>query len=634
MAHNLGAWLIRLGADQAATELNIYPPWKYLLVVLAVAFGALYTLPNLYPPDFAVQIKLDAASNDLPEEALQRSRGALENAGIPYKDAELQGRQVLLRLATNEQQLLAQEVLKRAHAEAGESHVVALNLAPTTPAWLAAIGGRPMKYGLDLSGGVHFLLEVDVDLAIRERLEQAVGEAKALLRNAGIRYRTLALAGDRIVAGFASDEDRARAQDVLVAQLQDYEFFERSVDAVPTLAISLQTQAIANIATYAISQNLQSLRNRVNELGVSEPLVQRLGNKRIILDLPGIQDSAEAKRIIGKVANLEFRMAASPNTSTSDTEEHIYEGRTVTLEKNIIVTGDRVSNAQTGLDPETNLPQVNITLDGQGGNDMADATRGNVGRQMAIIFKETKTRTSYEEVDGELVEQRTPYETKRLISVATVQAVLGNRFRITGLSRTEASDLALLLRAGALAAPMYIVEERTVGASLGEENIRKGALSLLAGLVAVMLFMLGWYRLFGLTANLALLTNLLLIIAIMSLLGATLTLPGMAGIVLTVGMAVDANVLIFSRIREELRNRPPQAAIQAGFERAFVTIVDANLTTLLVAVILYAIGTGSVKGFAVTLSIGILTSMFTAIVGTRSLVNLIYGGRNLKRLAI
>lgn len=618
--------------------MNTYPLWKYLLILLAFLLCLVYSIANIYPPDYAIQIKADAAGT-LIENTRGQAIKVLETAGIAYKSSEFVDQDLLIRLTSNADQLKAQALLKRHFITAGNDHIVALNLAPTTPSWLANIGGKPMKYGLDLSGGIHFLLEVDMDKAVINRLTQAQDEIRSLLRQDRIRYKTIVLNNEEILAKFRSIEARDKAVTLLKPALPEYQLKESdvSVDAVktePSIRITMTTTAKRALQTYAISQNLQSLRNRVNELGVSEPLVQRLGTNRIILDLPGIQDSAEAKRIIGKVANLEFRFAAKADASSLNTISFPYEGGSVLLEKSLITSGDRVANAQTGLDPDTNLPQVNITMDGQGGDMMAAATRNNVGRKMAIIFKETKTRIRYEKVNGEQIEHRSTYEENRIISLATVQAILASRFRITGLSQYEASDLALLLRAGALAAPMYIVEERTVGASLGEENIKNGTLSAVVGLFLVATFMLIYYRLFGLIANIALLANMVMLIAIMSLLGATLTLPGIVGIVLTIGMAVDANVLIFSRIKEELQKHPPQAAINSGFDRAFVTIVDANLTTLLVAIILYAVGTGPIKGFAITLSIGIMTSLFTSLLGTRAMVNLMFGNRNLKSLPI
>jgi preprotein translocase subunit SecD len=519
----------------------------------------------------------------------------------------------------------------------GDNFIVALNLASTTPAWLEDLGAQRMNFGLDLSGGVHFLLEVDMERAVADRLRAFEDEVRTLFRTERLRYLRpvqTEQSARRMTIRFRDEADRDEARRLLADRVLEFTVTAELIDDAPALQLTLRPEVVKDIEDYAIDQNLVSLRNRVNELGVSEPLVQRLGRNRIVLDLPGIQDSTRAKDIIGKVANLEFRLVAEPDAPRSEVETYDYEFRAIDLERALIVSGDRVSNAQAGFDPETSMPQVNITLDGRGGQRMNEATRGNIGRSMAILFKETRTRTRYVEIDGETVARQIPYETQRLISVATIQAALGNRFRITGISQREASDLALLLRAGALAAPMYIVEERTVGASLGEDNIRAGMLSVAVGFALVLLFMLVYYRLFGLAANVALAVNLVLLTAVMSLLGATLTLPGIAGIVLTVGMAVDANVLIFSRIREELASRSPQQAIHAGFDRAFITIFDANLTTFLVAIVLYAIGSGPVKGFAVTLAIGIVTSMFTAIVLTRALINALYGGRRVARLAI
>ncbi len=612
--------------------LNRYAWWQYAAILFLIATGALYALPNLYPPNHAIQIGVEDPVD--AEAVAELARDSLEEAGIAHTDIALEGNNLVVEFASNVIQLEAQKALRTSFLLAGKQVTTALNLAPSTPDWLAALGGSPMKYGLDLSGGVHFLLEVDVDKMLAERLEQGSVEAKNELRSKRLRYRLVKTFPDRIEATFDTADLTDQALDLLAGEMTDYDV--RKPPGQTKLVLRFRPSALSELEDYAISQNLQSLRNRVNELGVSEPLVQRLGRNRIVLDLPGVQDSAEAKKIIGKVANLEFHMEARPSESAANTIGYSYEGFRVRLERRNIVTGDRVTNAQSGFDPETSLPQVNITLDGLGGEWMYRATRHNVGRRMGVVFKETKTRTELiEDENGQLVERVTPYETKRLINLATVQAPLGNRFRITGLSQGEARDLALLLRAGALAAPMYIVEERTVGASLGQENIDSGVRAILLGLSLVLVFMVVYFRVFGLIANVALIINVILLSALMSILGATLTLPGIAGIVLTVGMAVDANVLIFYRIREELnRGRTPQMAIHMGYERALVTIVDANLTTFIVAIVLYAIGTGPVKGFAVTLSIGIITSVFTAVMVSRALVNLIYGRRDLKRLAI
>ena len=622
--------------------LNRYPLWKNLLVLVVVALGVTYALPNFYLPDYAVQIKNERGEQEVSPRELNVALAALEQSGIAVKASQIDEGAALIRLTNADDQLKAQPLIQRALHDLQAEFVVALNSAPTTPDWLQSIGAEPMKYGLDLRGGVHFLMEVDTNSAVVDRLEATEQDIKRALRSGSDRIR---YAGAEIVENgkvlqfrFKDSELRGKARSLVE---NNYPQFIVSVselsDPKNAYALNLQMSdaAIREIEDFAVQQNLQTIRNRVNELGVSEPLVQRLGRQRIVVDLPGVQDTAEAKKILGKVATLEFRMEAQPNASRSSVLPYQYEGRDVRLERDLILRGERVFDAQVGFDPDSGLPQVNITLDSEGGELMHRATRNDIGRRMAVVFIETKTRDRYEMRGGEEVKISEPYVEERVISLATVQAALGVQFRITGLAAGEARDLALLLRAGALAADMFIAEERTVGASLGAENIELGATSVAIGLSLVVLFMLVFYRWFGLAANLALVANLLLLVAVMSSLSATLTLPGIAGIVLTVGMAVDANVLIFSRIKEELtKGVSPQLAINGGFDRAFVTILDANITTLLVAVILYSIGTGPVKGFAITLSIGILTSMFTAIMGTRSLINLAVGGRNLKGLSI
>lgn len=634
--------LVTLGGARpraGAGNLNSFSVWRYLVVLTVVILGCLYAAPNLFPPDYAVQISGRGDDPAVSEDVLEQAQQAAESAGIEPARAAIEEGQAVLRFSDNESQIRALETIREnfIRAGVGDDYIYALNLASTTPAWLESLGARRMNYGLDLSGGVHFLLEVDMETAVRDRLSGFEEEVRTAFRNERLRYLRpidTSLDPPEIRIRFRDETDRDAGRAALADRVREFDLASENIDGDPGLIMRLRADVVDEIEDYAISQNLISLRNRVNELGVSEPLVQRLGRDRIVIDLPGIQDSSRAKDIIGRVANLEFRLVASADHPRSEVETFPYEGRQVDLQRSVIATGDRVGNATASMDPETSMPQVNITLDGVGGENMHEATRHNIGRQMAILFRETLTRSTYEEVDGEQVLRQIPYEEQRLISVATIQAALGNRFRITGLAQNEARDLSLLLRAGALAAPMYIVEERTVGASLGEENIRAGFTSVALGFALVMAFMMAYYKLFGLAANIALAVNLILLIAVMSLLGATLTLPGIAGIVLTVGMAVDANVLIFSRIREELQYRSPQAAISAGFDRAFVAILDANITTLIVAVILYAIGSGPVRGFAVTLSIGICTSLFAALMVTRALVNLIYGGRNLRRLAI
>ena len=614
---------------------NTSSPGRYLFVLAVVLLGALYAAPNLFQPDPALQIKPEDPDRPLPATLLDTTRNALEEAGIPVASAETAEGSAFLRLSREEDQLRGRELVMQALSRFEDHYIVALTRLPTTPLWLQEMGATPMSLGLDLSGGVHLLLQVDMDKFIGDRMRAMQETARDALVGARIRYVGRDwVDGTRLLIPFRDAAGRDQAAELLATQFQGFELTNIDGGERPALRFNMVDEHLRQMEDAAISQNLQSLRNRVNELGVSEPLVQRLGRERIVLDLPGIQDSAEAKRIINKFANLEFRLVAMPGDRSSLTEVYDYEGSSVTLLRKNIVTGDQVTSANQDYDPETSQPQVSIGLDSDGGRRMNEATRDNVGRSMAIIFIEQKPRARTVVVDGEEVVERYSEEERRLISVATIQSALGYNFRITGLELGEARDLALLLRAGALAAPMYIVEERTVGASLGEDNIERGRLSVIVGFILVMLFMLFHYRGFGLVANVSLTANLMLLMAVMSVLGATLTLPGIAGIVLTVGMAVDANVLIFSRIREELKDKPPQQAIQAGFDRALLTILDANITTFFVAIILFSIGSGPVKGFAVTLAVGIATSMFTAVMCTRSLINLMYGGRKLEAIRI
>lgn len=626
--------------------LNRYPLWKYLLLIFVTAVGFIYSIPNIYVPDPAVQVSGDSSAKVLDESTLAKIEGSLKAAGINYFGAEVNPKTAMVRLATRDQQMLARTAIQRS---LGDGYVVALNNASTTPAWLQSLGAAPMKLGLDLAGGVHFLMEVDTASAVSKRQEINSDEMKTKLREAKVRYSSLETNKDnQIVARFRSADLRDAALSELRSDYPQLLFTATDVAEAATGATftaSFSEAAVREIEDYAVGQNLITLRNRVNELGVSEPMVQRQGRSRIIVQLAGIQDPAEAKRVIGKTANLEFRLGATPDTLVSNKEEFPYKDElqqmqrgNAVLERSIIATGDRVSNATSSFDPETNQPQVNITLDSLGGTQMHRITRDNVGRGMGILFIEYKTRTTVtKNAAGEEVETMTQYVERKVISLATIQSALGVQFRITGLDNpAEASELALLLRAGALAAPMHFVEERTIGPSLGAENIERGLKSALWGFAIVVLFMFLFYGMFGVIANIALAMNVLLLLTALSMFGATLTLPGIAGIVLTIGMAVDANVLIFSRIREELKaGASPQQAIYAGYERAFVTILDSNLTTLIVAVILFAIGTGPVKGFAITLTLGILTSLFTSIVASRGLANLIYGGRkNLQSIAI
>ena len=619
--------------------LNRYPLWKYLLIVAVLALGLIYAMPNLYPDDPAIQISGASSTLEIQQSDLDRIEQALVAANLPTKGTELgaNGRSGLVRLVNRADQLKAQDVVRDA---LGRDYVVAQNLAPTTPEWLSNIGAGPMTLGLDLSGGVHFLLQVDMDKAIESRVNVYQSEIRGLMRTEGLRYRSLPTQGNTLQFGFADEEQRSEARRLITRQYNQFalETAERQEQYV--LQLTLTEAEIASIRDYAVTQNLTTVRNRVNELGVAEPLVQRQGADRIVVELPGVQDTAEAKRVLGKTANLEFRLAAEPDAPRATTESFPFrssEGRVADVERSIIITGDQVTDAQANYD-ENGRPQVNINLDSHGGELMNRATRSNIGRGMAVLFIEQRqiSRTVTEEVDGVMQEVEVPafVEEKSIISLATIQSALGNQFRITGLdSPAESSELALLLRAGGLAAPMHFVEERTIGPSLGAENIAKGVTATQVGFIAVLVFMVIIYRAFGVFAGIALSFNLVLLIALMSMLGATLTLPGIAGIVLTLGMAVDANVLIFSRIKEEIFNgMSPQRAVHEGFDKAFSAIIDGNLTTLLVGVILFAMGSGPIKGFAVTLSLGIITSMFSAIMVTRAMVNLAVGGRDVKKL--
>ncbi|HEN8714127.1 TPA: protein translocase subunit SecD [Pseudomonas putida] len=617
--------------------LNKYPLWKYALIVLVLAIGFIYSAPNLYPDDPAVQISGASSALQVNQSDLDRVSKALTEAGITVKGASLGEKgSALVRLTNQEDQLPAKDVVRKA---LGDDYVVALNLAQTTPQWLRNLGASPMKLGLDLSGGVHFLLEVDMDKAMSARMKVYEGEVKTLLRKERVRYRSLPQQDGGIMLGFADDATREQARALIRKNFSDFDLTTSERNETAVLRLALTQAKVAEIREYSIKQNLTTVRNRVNELGVAEPLVQRQGANRIVVELPGVQDTAEAKRILGKTANLEFRFGAEPGASRATTEVFEFRegGRSAQVERGLIITGDQVTDAQASFD-EHGRPQVNIRLDGHGGELMSRATRSNVGRSMAVIFIEQKPVTRYVKQTVNGVEKDVPVqsflEEKKIISLATIQSPLGSQFRITGLDgQGESSELALLLRAGGLAAPMYFAEERTIGPSLGADNITKGIDASLWGMLFVSLFIIAIYRAFGVLATIALAGNMVLLLALMSLLGATLTLPGIAGIVLTMGMAVDANVLIFSRIREEIAaGMSVQRAIHEGFNRAYSAIVDANLTTLLVGGILFAMGTGPVKGFAVTMSLGIFTSMFTAVMVTRALVNLTCGGRDIKKL--
>lgn len=621
--------------------LNKYPLWKYILILAVLVIGMVYSIPNLYPPDPAIQISGSSSTLTIQQSDIDKVVKDLEQAGLVVKAGSVneQGTSGLIRLTKLSDQLPAKDVARRT---LGDNYVVALNLAQNTPQWLRNLGAAPMKLGLDLSGGVHFLLEVDMDKALEVRLNVYESEIKALLRKDRVRYRNMPHSGSSIQLGFADEATLKQAQTLISDDYSEFEQVAQQRGGQYVLQLALSQAKVAEIREYSISQNLTTVRNRVNELGVAEPLVQRQGSNRIVVELPGVQDTAEAKRILGKTASLEFRLQAAPDATRASTESFDFreEGRpSVDLERDVIITGDQVTDARSGFG-ETGQAEVNIRLDGRGGDMMNRATRNNVGRSMAVVFIEQRPVTRYttEVVDGveKSVEVSSFREDKKIISLATIQSPLGSSFRITGLgSPAEASELALLLRAGGLAAPMYFAEERTIGPSLGAENIDKGIESTWWAMVFVSVFIILMYRFFGFLATIALAFNLVLLVGLMSAIGATLTLPGIAGIVLTLGMAVDSNVLIFSRIREELRNgMSVQRSIHEGFNRAFSAILDSNLTTLLVGVILFALGTGPIKGFAVTMSLGIVTSLFTTIMFTRGLVNLIFGGRNFKKLWI
>ena len=620
--------------------MNRFSIWTYAFILMVLSIGVIYSLPNLYPAKPAIQIAYTDSGKSADQILLNQVKEILEDRSVGVESVGLKDNNIIAKFNSFDDQLAGKAALQRALLDQA---VVALNLEPSTPQWLRDIGGGPLKLGLDLSGGVHFLLEVDIDSALDNRLESLLNEYRKKFRDERINVESSRKSNKDLIFSFISDEDYNKAlrifSDDNITSLGTPLYDLRPNSLRNLVEIAYSQNAIKEIRDYAVGQNLMTLRNRVNELGVSEPIVQRQGSSRIVVELPGVQDTTAAKKIIGKTANLEFRLEAASTTSRLRKEEFDFQDErmgSAFLEKNIIVAGDRVTNASSGFD-ESGFAQVNITLDMQGGRAMQKATNGNIGRRLGVLFVEQKNKSVLtKDADGNDVIEQTSYVTKEIISLATVQAVLGTSFRITGVgSPQEASELALLLRAGALAAPMKFVEERTVGPSLGKENIELGVRSIIIGLLSVIAFMFFYYRWFGFAANIALFANVVLITGFMSLLGATLTLPGIAGIVLTIGMAVDANVLIFSRIREELKaGKDPQTAIQEGFSRAFVTIVDANVTTLIASVVLYAIGTGPVKGFAITLSIGILTSMFTAILGTRAIINLMYGNKNIKELRV
>ncbi len=609
--------------------MNQYPAWKYLLLIFILVVAVIYALPNLYGADPALQIS-GSRNNVVDQAVADRVSAALKAADIPVKSVETVPGKLLVRFNSTETQLKAVDYVK---SELGSGFIVAFNLAPAIPGWLQAANALPMYLGLDLRGGVHFLMEVDMMSTVKKAIEGYGLGLRMQFRDEKIRYALLRAEEQGVRIMLRNEEDRQRARDLVAKEYPELLIADIDDAKNPGLLVSISEQEVRDIEKFALQQNILTLRNRVNELGVAEPVITQQGAGRIVVQLPGVQDTAEAKKILGATATLEYRAvdyehdtqaAVAGNVPAGSRLYYDRDGQPVLLKKAVIATGDQITNASSGLDQQSGSPMVNVSLDAKGGSSMLKFTKANVGKPMAVVFIENKTETTL--VDG--VPVKNTKNVEEVISVATIRGVFSNRFQTTGLdSPQEAHELALLLRSGALAAPIEIVEERTVGPSLGKDNIEQGFNSVIIGFIAVLIFMALYYRVFGMVADIALALNLVMIVAVLSMLQATLTLPGIAGIVLTVGMAVDANVLIFERIREELRNgNSPQASIQAGYEKAFSTIADANITTLIAAVVLLSYGTGAIKGFAVTLSIGIVTSMLTAILGTRAVINLIYGG--------
>jgi len=629
--------------------MNQYPLWKYLLILIVLFIGTLYAVPNIYPGQPAVQISPAKAGITLEATLNDEVKDFLDDQSIKYLNIEAKNNRLIVRFDENEMQLKAKDLLKEKFASQGtrNKYAVALNLVPSTPQWLQSLNALPMYLGLDLRGGVYFLMEVDMDAAVRLAEERYVSDVTTTLRSEKIRYlRAYRVAATEESNGgveikFRDDEKRVAALKVLDDEYETFTFEKAERDGDFYLTARLSQNEQTEVKRFAMQQNLATLRNRVNEIGVAEPIIQQQGEHRIVIQLPGLQDPQQAVDILGATATLEYRAVDGKGDVQAalagrvPAGSRLYkerDGNPVLLKKRIIVTGDMITNASSGIDSQTAGPIVSVTLDDIGAKRMLKFTKSNVGKPMAVVYIETKTEKV--NIDGKEVRKRTKIE--EVISIATIQGVFSKRFQTTGLDGiNEASQLALLLRAGSLATPVDIVEERTIGPSLGQDNIDQGFSSVIIGFVLVLVFMVFWYRGFGMIANLALAFNLVMIVAVLSMLQATLTLPGIAGIVLTVGMAVDANVLIFERIREELRiGNSPQASISAGYDKAFSTIADANITTLIAAIVLFAFGSGPIKGFAITLSIGILTSMFTAIMGTRAVANLMWGRKKLTGLSI
>jgi preprotein translocase subunit SecD len=638
--------------------LNHYPLWKYLLIIILVLVSAFYALPNIYGEDPALQIVGSARGVEVDEKSMAQLAKSFESSGIQYRNAKMLETGLLFRFQSESDQLKAKEIAEKT---LGDDYAVALNLAPATPQWLLDLNGKPMYLGLDLRGGVYFLMQVDMEAAVTKSVNTFVSDVRTELRKAKVRYLGSKRDNNDIVVKFKSEELRDQGLEVLEREMREVTFSELEEGKTYLLRGRLSEATLKELKMFALKQNITTLRKRIDEKfhGLVEPIIQQQGEDRIVIQLPGIQDTAGAKDILGATATLEYRAVDEENSVeealsgrvppgskiyyTRERKEgtRVFPSEPVLLKKRVIVTGDHVTNAQAGIDPETGGAKVNVSLDGYGGKRMGAFTRDNVGKRMAVVYLETKQETLRDENGNTLRDEGgnpviKRHTTEEVISNAVIRGHFSNRFETTGLDSVhEANELALLLRAGALAAPVFIIEERTIGPSLGQDNIDKGFRSVVIGFIAVLFFMAFWYKKFGLVANLALALNLVIIIAVLSMLQATLTLPGIAGIVLTVGMAVDANVLIFERIREELRNgNSPQNSIHSGYEKALSTIADANITTLIAAFVLFVVGTGPIKGFAVTLSIGIVTSMFTAIMVTRAVVNYIYGGKRIKDISI
>jgi preprotein translocase subunit SecD len=618
--------------------MNQYPLWKNLLILAVILVGLLFALPNLFSQDPSIEVT-GTRDVEISEASIGEIKAAMENAGVPVKGVEArEGNKLLVRFKTPSEQLRGQEVMRQTLSD---RYNYALTTAPDLPGWLEGLGAQPMFLGLDLRGGIHVLIDVDMDAAVAQAMERYTGDIRTELRNEKIRYLTVTRDEDRIAVRFNDAAAREQAEKVISRAFRDLTVTTGESDGNLFVYAAMPPAQQQQVKTFALQQNITTLRNRVNALGVAEPIIQRQGDRRIVVQLPGAQDPARLKELLGATATLEYRLVDTEHDVQDAVEGRVpvgsalyreRDGRPVLLKRRVIVTGDQITDASAGFDQQSGSPAVFVSLDGQGARRMRNMTTENVGKPMAVVFIENRTVTRM--VDGAPVKERV--RTEEVISIANILEPFGRRFQTTGLdSSEEAHNLALLLRAGALAAPIEIVEERTIGPSLGQDNVDQGFRSVVIGLLLVVVFMAIYYRVFGLVADVVLVVNLILIVAILSALQATLTMPGIAGIVLTVGMAVDANVLIFERIREEIRNgSSPQASIHAGYDKALSTIVDANITTLIAAVVLFSFGTGPIKGFAVTLFIGIVSSMFTAILGSRALINLIYGGRRVQKLAI